>query len=107
MRHSYNDEMRSMAIQHLCQVGLQFDESKSSNPFAYFTTVVNNVFTRVFNAEKKQQSIRDDILWSAGVAPSSTKQIEWELNRIGMIDLPPIERKRGRPRVKAGLLPRE
>ena len=33
--YTYNDEMRGQAILQLTQIGLQFDESKSDNPFAY------------------------------------------------------------------------
>ena len=35
--YTYNDEMRSQALLQLSQIGLQFDESKSQNPFAYYT----------------------------------------------------------------------
>ena len=36
-------------------IGLQFNEAKSDNPFAYYTTAaVNNSFTRVLNIEKKK-----------------------------------------------------
>ena len=32
--YTYNDEMRSQALLQLSQIGLQFDEAKSQNPFA-------------------------------------------------------------------------
>ena len=35
--YTYNDEMRAQAVLQLSQIGLQFDESKSENPFAYRT----------------------------------------------------------------------
>ena len=38
--YTYNDEMRGQAILQLTQIGLQFDESKSQNPFAYYTAAV-------------------------------------------------------------------
>jgi len=60
--YTYNDEMKGMAILQLTQIGLQFDESKSDNPFAYFTAAVTNSFVRVINTEKRNQNIRDDIL---------------------------------------------
>jgi hypothetical protein len=72
--YTYIDEMKGQAILQLSQVGLQFDESKSENPFAYFTSVVNNSFTRILNLEKKNQNIRDDLLEDSGYTPSSTRQ---------------------------------
>jgi hypothetical protein len=77
--YTYNDEMRSTALLQLAQIGLQFDESKSENPFAYYTAAVTNSFTRVLNLEKKNQIIRDDILEEAGLMPSFTRQTENEL----------------------------
>ena len=42
--YTYVDEMRGQALVQLAQIGLQFDESKSDNPFAYYTAAVNNSF---------------------------------------------------------------
>jgi hypothetical protein len=72
--YTYNEEMRGQAILQLSQIGLQFDESKSENPFAYYTAAVTNSFTRVLNIEKKMQNIRDDMLEVNGLTPSSTRQ---------------------------------
>ncbi len=72
--YTYNDEMRSQALLQLAQIGLQFDESKSQNPFAYYTAAITNSFTRVLNIEKRNQNIRDDILEMNGLDPSYTRQ---------------------------------
>jgi hypothetical protein len=72
--YTYNDEMQSAALLQLSQIGLQFDESKSQNPFAYYTAAITNSFTRVLNLEKKSQNIRDDILEQNGMMPSYTRQ---------------------------------
>lgn len=72
--YTYNEEMRGQALLQLSQIGLQFDESKSSNPFAYYTAAITNSFTRVLNIEKKMQNIRDDILEINGLNPSWTRQ---------------------------------
>jgi hypothetical protein len=72
--YTYVEEMRGQAILQLSQIGLQFDESKSENPFAYYTAAVTNSFTRVLNIEKKNQNIRDDLLESVGLTPSMTRQ---------------------------------
>jgi len=77
--YTYVDEMRSQALLQLSQIALQFDESKSQNPFAYYTAAVNNSFTRVLNMEKRNQHMRDDLLQEAGQMPSYTRQIEHEL----------------------------
>ena len=71
--YTYNDEMRGQAILQLTQVWLQFDESKSDNPFAYFTAAVTNSFVRVINIEKRNQNIRDDILEMNGMNPSYSR----------------------------------
>lgn len=72
--YTYVEEMKGQAILQLSQIGLQFDESKSENPFAYYTAAVTNSFTRVLNLEKKNQNIRDDLLEEAGLTPSMTRQ---------------------------------
>jgi hypothetical protein len=73
--------MKGAAILQLTYVGLRFNEAKSSNPFAYFTAVLNNSFCRVLNAEKRTQSIRDDIMESSGLAPSYTRQFQEDYAR--------------------------
>jgi len=71
--YSYNDEMKGQAILQLVSIGLQFDESKSDNPFAYLTSCVINSFVRIINIEKRHREIRDDILESNGLNPSFTR----------------------------------
>jgi hypothetical protein len=72
--YTYNDEMKGQAILQLTQIGLQFDESKSDNPFAYYTAAVTNSFVRIINLEKRNQNIRDDILEMNGMNPSWSRQ---------------------------------
>ena len=79
--YTYNDEMQGQALMQLSQIGLQFDESKSENPFAYYTAAITNSFTRILNVEKKNQALRDDILQENGLMPSHTRQIEHELKQ--------------------------
>jgi len=85
--YTYNDEMQGQALMQLSQIGLQFDESKSENPFAYYTAAITNSFTRILNVEKKNQSLRDDILQENGMMPSHTRQIEWEIQQKAEHDL--------------------
>lgn len=72
--YTYNDEMKAESLLQLVQVGLQFDESKSQNPFAYYTRVLINAFTKILNNEKKGQDLRDDILEMNNLNPSYTRQ---------------------------------
>jgi len=78
--YTYNDEMQSQALMQLSQIGLQFDESKSENPFAYYTAAITNSFTRILNIEKKNQAIRDDLLEVNNMMPSFTRQNENDAN---------------------------
>ena len=78
--YTYVDEMRGQALLQLAQIGLQFDESKSQNPFAYYTAAITNSFTRVLNIEKRNQNIRDDILEMNDLNPSYTRQHNNEWN---------------------------
>ena len=77
--YTYNDEMKSQALVQLAQVGLQFDESKSQNPFAYYTATITNSFTRILNTEKKNQNIRDDMLEMNGYNSSHSRQLNSHL----------------------------
>jgi len=82
--YTYNDEMKGQAILQLAQIGLQFDESKSNNPFAYYTAAVTNSFVRIINIEKRNQNIRDDILEMNGMNPSWTRQESGRNNGMEM-----------------------
>ncbi len=79
--NTYVDEMRNHALMHLSQVGLQFDESRSDNPFAFYTQIIKHCFTRILNLERRNQNIRDDLLIMAGVNPSYTRQVDNEMDQ--------------------------
>jgi hypothetical protein len=76
--YTYVDEMKGQSLLQLSAMGLQFNEAKSNNPFAYYTQALTHSFTRVLNTEKKQQNTRDEILIDRGLTPSFSKQIEFE-----------------------------
>jgi hypothetical protein len=82
--YTYIDEMKGQSLLQLSQMGLQFDESKSDNPFSYYTQSLQNSFTRVFNLEKKNQDLRDDLLIAGGSSPSFSRQLalEGEIRRL-------------------------
>jgi hypothetical protein len=71
--YSYVDEMKCHAILQLVLNGLKFDESKSSNPFAYLTSSLINAQLRVLKIEKNNQLIRDELLEMNGLNPSNTR----------------------------------
>jgi len=79
--YSYLDEMKNQSLLQLIQVGLKFDERRSQNPFAYYTTTMTNSFTGVFHKEKRNQNIRDDILIMQGQTPSHTRMVEHEMSQ--------------------------
>jgi hypothetical protein len=74
--YSYLDEMKGQALLQLATMALLFDESRGDNPFSYFTQTISNSFTKVFNTEKRSQSIRDDLFVIADQTPSYTRQVE-------------------------------
>ena len=76
--YTYIDEMKGQALLQLAQMGLQFDEKRSDNPFSYYTQSLQNSFTRILNLEKKNQDLRDDLLIDSGANPSFTRQLEIE-----------------------------
>lgn len=86
--YTYLDEMRAQALLQLSQVGLQFDESKSSNPFAYYTQCVSTSFLKILTTEKKSQMIRDDLLIMHNSTPSHTRQVEDQMAQRAAIDGP-------------------
>lgn len=51
--YSYKEDMVDRAIEQLVAAGLSFDESKTDNPFAYFTVCCTTSFTSILNEEKK------------------------------------------------------
>lgn len=101
--YSYVSEMRGQALVQLAQVGLQFDESRSDNPFAWYTQIIKNSFRRILLLEKRSHEIRDDLLIMAGAMPSFNRQVDDELDQKS--DTPDDgkkePKKRGRkPRIK-------
>ena len=76
--YTYLDEMKGQSLLQLAQMGLQFNEYRSDNPFSYYTASVSNSFTRVFNLEKKNQVLRDDLLIDSGASPSFSRQLAME-----------------------------
>ena len=72
--YTYLDEMKSEALVNLCNVWDRFDQTKSDNPFSFFTMCVMNTFKQVLKVEKLHRNIRDQELIYAGLNPSEGYQ---------------------------------
>lgn len=81
--YSYREDMQQSAILQLTYVGLRFNEAKSNNPFGFYTTVLTNSFVRVLNSEKRNQTIRDDILEIHSLQPSFARQMKTSISFDG------------------------
>ena len=83
--YTFNDEMQSEACFWLTKNALAFNEDRITvqlNPFAYYTTLVNNVFKAVLNTEKINRDIRDDLLEANGYDPSTSRMVDIELGMV-------------------------
>ena len=89
--YTYLDEIMGDARIQLVKNALLFTESilykkvkpaVQLNPFAYYTSFVNNAFRSVLNSEKNVRNIRDDLLELQGFNPSHTRQIEIEMKML-------------------------
>lgn len=56
--YSFREEMIGDAIENSLMYCKNFDETKSSNPFAYFTQVAFNAFLRRIDKEKKELYVK-------------------------------------------------
>lgn len=104
--YTYRDEFVGCGLLQLVQNWHKFDETRFSNPHAYYTAVLWNAFRRVIAVEKKGQVLRDTILNSAGEKTSSSFQTDQEVLGWDETQVPPpsegiIEKpigQRGRPK---------
>jgi len=58
INYTYRDEMMSDGIENCLMYFANFDETKSKNPFAYFTQVIYFAFLRRIQKEKKQLYVK-------------------------------------------------
>ena len=88
--YSWLDEMKGQAIARLVQSGLSFNEHRSDNPFAYFTTIINNSFTRVLNKEKELLSTKSKLIQDVGYSASFGEQADHDINNYHMSSKPKL-----------------
>jgi DNA-directed RNA polymerase specialized sigma subunit len=74
--YTYKEDMISEALANLCKNALKFKPEKSSNPFSFYTTCINNSFLHFLNVEKKHRRTRDQLLIDMGENPSFNFQEE-------------------------------
>jgi DNA-directed RNA polymerase specialized sigma24 family protein len=74
LSYTFRDEMVADAIENCVMYVDNFDPSKSSNPFAYFTQIVYYAFLRRIQKEKKQLYVKYKATENAGILD------EFELN---------------------------
>jgi len=58
INYTYRDEMMADGIENCLMYFNNFDPSKSSNPFAYFTQIIYYAFLRRIQKEKKQLYVK-------------------------------------------------
>lgn len=62
LNYSYKDDMISDAVADCLNAILKFNPDRYDNPFAYFTSIVNNAMLRRISKEKRQVAIREKLL---------------------------------------------
>ena len=58
INYTYRDEMIADGIENCLMYFANFDETKSNNPFAYFTQIIYYAFLRRIQKEKKQLYVK-------------------------------------------------
>ncbi len=76
--YTYNDDMQAYAMMMLVRTWHKFDETRFSNPFAFYTQCIKSSFIQYLNQEKRQRVIKDEILVKKGLTPSFNYQLEYE-----------------------------
>lgn len=73
--YTYIEDMQAYAMFMLVKNWFKFDETKSTNPFAFYTQCIYHSFIQYLNSERKQRDIRDLSLIELGMNPSYTFQM--------------------------------
>lgn len=78
INYPYRDEMVGDAIENCIMYASNFDPSKSSNPFSYFTQIIYYAFLRRIQKEKKQNYIKYRIVEAADSVGDIAKHLDPE-----------------------------
>ena len=66
VNYMFREDMICDGIENCVQYIGNFDPSKSSNPFAYFTQIIYYAFLRRISKEKRQLGIKNKIITKSG-----------------------------------------
>jgi len=66
VNYMFREDMICDGIENCVQYIGNFDPSKSSNPFAYFTQIIYYAFLRRISKEKRQLEIKNKIITKSG-----------------------------------------
>ena len=67
VNYMFREDMICDGIENCVQYIGNFDPSKSSNPFAYFTQIIYYAFLRRISKEKRQLEIKNKIITKSGM----------------------------------------
>lgn len=70
VNYSYKEDMIAESLCNLSKHALKFDENRSNNPFAFYTSAIMNSFYQYLNNEKRHRNIRDTLLLEEGHSAS-------------------------------------
>ena len=84
VNYMFKDDMICDGIENCLQYIDNFDPSKSTNPFAYFTQIIYYAFLRRIQKEKKQLDIKNKLLEKSVSKSPRRKLIQFEY--LSLID---------------------
>lgn len=85
--YSYKDDMISDGLENAIQALGNFDPSKSSNPFAYFTQIIWYAFLRRIDKEKKQLYIKHKVIENSVIQGTIIEKNDGDSGDAAYIDL--------------------
>lgn len=85
--YTYKDDMISDGLENAIQALGNFDPSKSSNPFAYFTQIIWYAFLRRIEKEKKQLYIKHKVVENSVIHGTAIDKNTGDSGDAAYIDL--------------------
>ena len=76
--YTFREDFEGDALVHLCKSWWKFSPDFGSQPFSFYTTIIENQFKLFLVNEKKIREHRDDILEGQGLQASNTRQADNE-----------------------------
>lgn len=83
INYPYRDEMISDGIENCVLYAYNFDPSKSTNPFSYFTQIIYYAFLRRIQKEKKQAYIKVKMIEKSDVDSATRRWYRETYLRVG------------------------